>query len=59
MQYVRVSKTRFSDPEFRAAMDQRQLQYGFMSPDEIDKSVADVNAASQTARDLMKRMLAQ
>jgi hypothetical protein len=40
-------------------MEQRQLQYGYMPPEDIDQSVADLNAASTTARDLMKRMLAQ
>jgi hypothetical protein len=45
--------------EFKAAMEQRQLQYGYMPPEDIDQSVADLNAASSSARDLMKRMLAQ
>jgi len=47
------------NPEFKAAMEQRQLQYGFMTPQEIDQSVTDLANASPAARDLMKQMLGQ
>jgi tripartite-type tricarboxylate transporter receptor subunit TctC len=52
-------KQAVQNSEFKAAMEQRQLQYGYMPPEDIDQSVADLNAASASARDLMKRMLAQ
>ncbi len=50
-------KQAVQDPQFKAAMDQRQLAYGFMAPQEIDQSIADLNSASSTARDLIKQML--
>jgi hypothetical protein len=52
-------KQAVQNPEFKAAMDQRQLAYGYMAPEDIDQSVVNLDAASPSARDLMKRMLAQ
>jgi hypothetical protein len=52
-------KQAVQNPEFKAAMDQRQLAYGYMPPEDIDQSVVNLDAASTSARDLMKRMLAQ
>jgi hypothetical protein len=46
------------NPEFKAALDQRQLQYGYMGPDEIQKTVAELGSITPAARDLMKLMLA-
>ena len=52
-------KQAVQDPQYKAAMDQRQLAYGFMSPQDIDQTIAELNSASPTARDLIKQMLAQ
>jgi hypothetical protein len=52
-------KQAVQNPQFKAAMDQRQLSYGLMAPEEIDQSIIDLSSASPNARDLIKRMLAQ
>jgi hypothetical protein len=43
--------------EFTSLMQSRQLQVGYMAPEEIDKTVKDLNQASPSARELMKKLL--
>ena len=45
-------------PEFVAEMEKRQLQVGYQSPDDIAKTITDLEKFSPGARDLMKRLLA-
>jgi hypothetical protein len=46
-----------SGSEFTNLLQSRQLQVGYMAPDEIDKTIKDLNQASPSARDLMKKLL--
>jgi len=51
-------KDAVTNPEFVAEMEKRQLQVGYQSPDDINKTVADLEKFTPGARDLMKRLLA-
>jgi hypothetical protein len=43
--------------EMISQFQSRQLQVGYMAPEEIDKTVKDLNQASPAARELMKKLL--
>jgi tripartite-type tricarboxylate transporter receptor subunit TctC len=51
-------KDAVTKPEFVAEMEKRQLQVGYQSPDDIAKTVADLEKFTPGARELMKRLLA-
>ncbi|HEV7664070.1 MAG TPA: hypothetical protein VGQ62_11085 [Chloroflexota bacterium] len=46
-----------NNPAFLADMDKRQLQAGYQSPQDIEKSIAGVINLSPSGRELLKRML--
>lgn len=50
-------KEAVSNPAFVADMEKRQLQVGYQSPEDIEKTVADLEKFTPGARDLMKRLL--
>lgn len=47
-----------TSPAFVEDMKKRQLQVGYQTPDDIAKTVSDLEKFSPAARDLMKRILA-
>jgi tripartite-type tricarboxylate transporter receptor subunit TctC len=50
-------KQAVSNPAFVADMEKRQLNAGYMSPDEIDANVKALEKFTPEGRDLMKRLL--